>query len=164
MQIKLKMKKYLLLFLLAGVVGLSSCIKDTVDPYKQAQEQLTKDEVIIKKYIADNNIPALRHESGVYYQIIAPGSGSVTYTLNTKIIAKYSGKLLNGTVFDSGTFSQPINLGGLIVGWQIGIPLIQKSGKIRLIVPSGYAYGIQGQGSIGANTILDFDIELVDVQ
>ncbi|MEO5912162.1 MAG: FKBP-type peptidyl-prolyl cis-trans isomerase [Pelobium sp.] len=161
------MKKYLLLFLLAGVLGLSSCIKDPVDPYKQAEEQLAKDEVIIKKFIADNNIPALRDASGVYYQIIEPGSGSVNYTANTKITVQYKGKLLNGTVFDFSKDNQPFvfNLGDRIInGWKIGVPLIQKGGKIRLIIPSGYAYGSQAPGSIPGNSILDFDIEIVDIQ
>jgi FKBP-type peptidyl-prolyl cis-trans isomerase FkpA len=72
--------------------------------------------------------------------------------------------LLNGTVFD-GTTTQPISfkLGQVISGWQIGIPLIQKGGKIRLLIPSGLAYGPDGQGPIPGNAVLDFDIELLDV-
>ena len=43
------------------------------------------------------------------------------------------------------------------------IPLIQKGGKIRLLIPSGYAYGSQAQTQIPGNSILDFTIELIDV-
>ena len=163
MQIELKMKKYLLLLLIT-TVSLSSCLKEGNDPYKDTQEQLVKDEEIIKKFIADNNIPALRHESGVYYQIIAPGSGSHTYTGSSKTTVNYKGRLLSGSIFDQSTSAITFPLGGVIVGWQIGVPLIQKGGKIRLIIPSGYAYGAGGSGSIPANAVLDFDIELVDVQ
>ena len=67
--------------------------------------------------------------------------------------------------FDSAT-TTPIsfNLGGVIMGWQIGLSLLQKGGVIRLIIPSSLAYGCRDNGSIKANSILYFDVELVDVQ
>lgn len=160
------MKKYLVILFIA-VLGLSSCLKDnnpveTVDPYVQ----LGKDTVIIKKFLADNNIQALKHSSGVYYQILSPGSGNVVYSANTNIEAIYTGRLLNGTVFDTsvGKANYKTLLGNVIAGWQIGVQLIQEGGKIRLFIPSGYAYGSRGQGSIPPNSVLDFDIELIDVQ
>lgn len=158
------MKKYLILLLLTSVVGLSSCIKEQGDPFEEAKVQLAKDEEIIKKFITDNNIQALRHESGVYYQIIKPGTGNITYTGNTRVTVNYVGKFLSGTGFDQSAAPVSFNLGGVIVGWQIGVPLIQKGGKIRLIIPSGYAYGVNARQGIPANSILDFDIELIDVQ
>jgi len=154
--------KYLILILTSLTFAFSACKKNTsVDPEKQ----LIADENLIKEFIAKNNITAVRHPSGVYYQIIAPGSGSVTYSANTSVSSNYTGRLLNGSVFDKTT-GQPISfkLGGVIVGWQIGVPLIQKGGKIRLFIPSGYGYGSQAAGSIPPNSVLDFDIELVDVQ
>ena len=54
-------------------------------------------------------------------------------------------------------------LGSLIPGWQIGLPLIQKGGEIKLIVPSSLAYGC-GSGPLPPNSVLYFDIHLVDVQ
>ena len=160
------MKKYLLLFLLTSIVGLNSCMKEQADPYEAAKNQLTKDEEIIKKFIADNNIPALRHESGLYYQIIKLGSGNVIYSSNTRVTVNYKGAFLDGKIFDQTKVNEPISfaLGGVIDGWKIGVPLIQKGGKIRLIIPSGYAYGVEARQGIPANSILDFDIELTDVQ
>ncbi|WP_026897824.1 FKBP-type peptidyl-prolyl cis-trans isomerase [Daejeonella oryzae] len=154
--------RYLFLFFIALTITISSCKKtSSVDPEKQ----FAADEVLIKDFIAKNNITAIRHESGVYYQIIAPGSGSTIYSANTSVSAKYKGRLLSGSVFDEAT-ANPISfkLGGVIVGWQIGVPLIQKGGKIRLLIPSAYGYGQSSAGSIPANSVLDFDIELVDVQ
>lgn len=158
------MKKHLILFLLCCLVGLSSCIKQQADPYIDANAQLAKDEVIIKKFIADSAITALRHETGLYYQIIKPGSGSHSYTANSNVTVKYKGKFLAGSVFDESKPTATFPLGQVITGWQIGMQLIQKGGKIRLLIPSGYAYGPQGRGSIPPNAILDFDIELIDVQ
>ena len=88
----------------------------------------------------------------------------ITYTANTTVSTKYTGRLLDGSVFDGGNGQVlSFKLGGVITGWQVGIPLIQKGGKIRLFIPSGLAYGCDGQGSIPANAVLDFDIELVEV-
>jgi len=141
---------------------LASCRKgDDYDPAVQAG----LDDALIVKFIADKNITAIKHASGIYYQILSSGTGSTTYSNSTLVTAKYAGRLLNGTVFDQTT-TQPLtfSLGNVILGWQIGVPLIKKGGKIRLLIPSGYGYGQGGSGKIPSNAVLDFDIELVDVQ
>lgn len=144
-----------LLFLLAGF---ASCKKDTVD----AQQQAQIDETTIKNFLVANNLQAQREEHGVYYIITDPGSGSVTYNANTQITAKYSLRLLNGMVIPQGLDATTFTLGNVIAGWKLGIPLIQPGGHIRLIVPSGLAYGTSGTSSIPANACLDFDIELIN--
>lgn len=154
--------KNILIFSFVIMVGLSSCLKgDNFDPEVQAE----KDEAIIVKFLADKNISAVRHSSGVYYQILVPGDGNFSYNANTQVSAKYIGRLLTGAVFDqTSTEALTFKLGDVIMGWQIGVPLIKKGGKIRLFIPSGYGYGQQGQGPIPSNSVLDFDIELVNVQ
>ncbi|HEY0897924.1 MAG TPA: FKBP-type peptidyl-prolyl cis-trans isomerase, partial [Sphingobacteriaceae bacterium] len=110
------------------------------------------------------NLDFQRHETGLYYQIIAPGSGELVYNANTRITVKYTGRFLNGEIFDQGNLSS-IALGDrLISGWQIGVPLIQKGGKIRILIPSVYGYGPSAAGPIPPNSVLDFDIELIDAQ
>ena len=156
----MKFIKLFLLVLLSGVV-FTSCQKE---PVYDADKQLATDEELIKSYLSTNNISAERHESGVYYQILEPGTGSIQYGANTKITAKYTLRLLNGPVIPQSTDPIEFSLGRVIPGWQIGIPLIQKGGRIRLFVPSPYAYQNSTQNGIPANSILDFDIELVDVQ
>ena len=156
------MKIKLYLFSVIMLLAMSSCLKDEyVDPAVQAG----KDDATIVKFIADNKISAVKHSSGLYYQIIQSGSGNITYTTNTTVTAHYTGRLTSGQIFDKSS-TQPLSfkLGQVIVGWQRGVPLIQKGGKIRLFIPSGYAYGPQGSGAIPPNSVLDFDIELVDVQ
>jgi FKBP-type peptidyl-prolyl cis-trans isomerase len=138
-----------------------SCIKDDSD----CQNKTVQSEAAaILAYAASNGITGTTHSSGIYYQIISPGSGP-TPAINSKVFVTYTGKLLNGTQFDAG--STPASgwvLGGLIQGWQIGLPLIKKGGSIKLIIPSSLAYGCQGQGSISGNAILFFEIQLTDVQ
>lgn len=148
-------------FILLAVFTFSSCKKGEV---YDAEKQLAADELLIKEFISEHNIPAQRHQTGVYYQVITPGSGNFVYTANTQITAKYTLRLLNGDVIPQSTAPIQFSLGGVIPGWQIGIPLIQKGGKIRLIIPSPYAYQNSAQGNIPANSVLDFDVELVDVQ
>lgn len=129
------------------------------------EAQFRADTTEIRKFITEKQIPAIKSPSGVFYQIIAPGSGNVTYTRETMVSAEYVGRLLNGTVFDQSK-GTPIDfaLGGVIAGWQIGVPLIQKGGEIRLLIPSQFAYGPRGQGPIAPNTVLDFTIKLADVK
>jgi FKBP-type peptidyl-prolyl cis-trans isomerase FkpA len=125
------------------------------------EKQASADDQKILEFITSRNITAQKHPSGLYYVISNPGDGNITYTANTSITVKYIGRRLSGSIFDQGTITYPI--GNLIGGWQIGVPLIQKGGKIRLIVPSALAYGTAGQGSIPPNAVLDFDIELLNV-
>ena len=154
--------RYLFLFFVALAIGVSSCKKNSsVDP----QKQLGIDTNLIKEYLGKNNITAMRHSSGVYYKIINPGTGTTVYNSSTSISVLYTGRTLNGSVFDaSSTSPRPFILGDMIQGWKIGIPLIQKGGKIRLFIPSGYGYGDMDAGKIPANSVLDFEVELVDVQ
>ncbi len=157
--------RLLIIFFLGMSLAFSACIKSDEEEFVDPYEQLARDEVTIKKYISDNSIPAIRDTSGVYYQIISSGTGSFQYTANTQVTANYNGKLLNGTIFDQTTGTpRTFTLGGVIAGWQIGIPKIQKGGKIRLLIPSGYGFGTVAQNNIPPNSILDFDIELVDVK
>lgn len=146
------LKLAILSFVLISVI-FTSCKKE-----ESAEEQITE-------FIKSNNITATKHPSGLYYQIIKPGSGSFPYPSNTKITIKYEGKLLNGTVIDNGNgVENTFQLAQLIEGWRIGIPLIQKGGEIRLIIPSELAYGSQATGPIPANSVLDFTIQLINVQ
>ena len=148
------MKRYILLFAL--VIGaFSSCKKESsFDPAKQA----ATDDAAIQAYIKANNITATKDPSGLYYQVITPGTGNYP-TANSLVTVSYSGKLLNGTVFDSGNI-QSSPLSGFIQGWKIGIPLINTGGRILLLVPSALGYGNAAYGSIPANSVLIFTVDL----
>jgi len=153
----LKTRILLGLFLIVGV--LSSCKKE-LSPEKQA----AKDDELIVDFIAKNNIPAIKHSSGLYYQIITPGSGA-SVTAASTVGVTYTGKLLNGTEFDKSSSAITFPLTGVIQGWTIGVPLIKVGGKIRLIVPSALAYGNKSPGAgIPENAVLDFTIDLINAQ
>ncbi|MBC7914862.1 MAG: FKBP-type peptidyl-prolyl cis-trans isomerase [Pyrinomonadaceae bacterium] len=120
------------------------------------------EDLFVKKYISDKNITGLsRLSSGLYYQILTPGSGDDITAISTVTVA-YKGMLTTGTVFDQST-SFKTDLSSTIPGWIQGVPLIKKGGKIRLIIPPSLAYGSQVRETIPPYSILDFDIEILEV-
>ena len=159
------MRNFVLPVLLILVIFGTGCLKDnTCSPKTTASEAAQ-----IQAYALANGINATAHSSGLYYEVINPGSGA-TATANSNIVITYTGKLTNGTIFDQQTtpnntsVNPPWPLNQLIEGWRLGIPLIQEGGHIKLIIPSALAYGCIGKNSIPGDAILFFDIELLDVQ
>ena len=121
------------------------------------------DEDIILQYITDNNLNAQATGSGLYYVIDNPGNGD-TPNINSTVTVAYVGKLTDGTIFDqSGTVPATFPLSGVIQGWQEGIPLFNEGGSGTLLIPSALGYGNQAVGSIPANSVLIFDVELINV-
>ena len=102
----------------------------------------------------------------MYYKIGQPGTGS-PITIESTIVANYTGKLLNGTIFDRALAGSEatFKVNSLVNGWRQGIPLIKQGGSIRLIVPSTLGYGLEGSSpSIPAFSVLDFEITVTDVK
>lgn len=103
-------------------------------------------------------------ENGLYYEIIKPGTG-LCPKVDDWVLVHYTGQLTNGKIFDSSVKrGEPIkfNLGGVIPGFQEGLQLINKEGKIRLYVPANMAYGNNELPGIPAGSTLIFDVELID--
>lgn len=131
--------------------------------YKKATASETQ---AVKDYLDANGISATQHCSGMFYAIDDAGTGKPV-TACGAIIATYSGKLTDGTVFDSGTFQDFMPLGNLVLGWVNAIPLIKEGGKIRLYIPPSLGYGDKdvtdkqtGAVVIPANSIIIFDVTL----
>jgi FKBP-type peptidyl-prolyl cis-trans isomerase FkpA len=155
------MKKIALSLSVSFILFLSGgCIKDNTSCQQKTVES---EDAAMLSFAASNGITATKHSSGMYYQIINPGSGATPVSTST-LSVKYTGTLTNGNVFDQQT-TTPISfsLSGVIVGWQLGMPLIKKGGIIKLIIPSSYGYGCTANGPIPAYSILYFEIELIDV-
>ena len=139
-------------------LGFSNCKpKKTVD-------QPAVDEQIITQYISDHKLNAKATGSGLYYVIINAGTGTRPVA-SSNVTVNYKGYLSNGSVFDqSASSGVSFGLANVIQGWQEGIPLFKKGGKGVLLIPSALGYGAQAQSSIPANSVLIFDIELLDVK
>jgi len=146
-----------------GIIAFSSCAKQNTGCQAVAPSTEKK---VMDSFCIRNNITYTEHSTGLMYQVINPGAG-VTPNQNSAVYIRYTGTLLDGTVFDSQTDPAKTGwfLSGLIDGWKIGLPLIKKGGRILLVIPSAYAYGCIGGGTkIPPNSPLYFDITLVDVQ
>src|SRR5687768_6026957 len=94
----------------------------------------------IETYLAANNLTAVKHCSGLYYQIEDPGTGSAP-SVCSAISITYTGRLTNGNLFDQSAAPIGFNLMQLIEGWKIGLPLLKKGGSIKLYVPPSLGYG-----------------------
>jgi FKBP-type peptidyl-prolyl cis-trans isomerase len=104
--------------------------------------------------------------SGLRYEIIQPGSGEFPKPTET-VKVHYTGKLVDGTVFDSSVQrGEPAEfpLDQVIPGWTEGIQKVNKGGKIKLYVPPQLGYGDEGRPSIPPGSTLIFDVELLEIK
>ncbi|MEY4688484.1 MAG: hypothetical protein RIR76_2507 [Verrucomicrobiota bacterium] len=104
--------------------------------------------------------------SGLRYEIVAPGNGPAPKA-NETVRVHYTGKLIDGTEFDSSVKrGEPAEfpLDQVIPGWTEGIQKMNKGGKIKLYVPPHLAYGDDGRPGIPPGSTLVFDVELLDIK
>ncbi len=100
---------------------------------------------------------------GVEYEILTPGSGSHP-TASSHVTVNYVGTLLNGTVFDSSAAhgrAQTFTAGGVIPGFAEALLGMVPNAEWRVYIPSDLAYGPTGQGNVGPNEDLIFDLQMV---
>lgn len=138
----------------------------------KGEQQKAKDEATLVAYFKANNIKATRTASGLYYVVTKDGTGA-NAKAGQNLSVNYTGRLLGGKEFDSNVepmfnHVQPFNLtlgaGQVIRGWDEGLALLNKGAKATLYIPSGLAYGSQDRSpSIPANSILVFDVEILDI-
>lgn len=106
--------------------------------------------------------------SGLQYEILTPGTGSVSPSATETVKVHYKGTTLDGKEFDSSySRGEPISfpLNRVIPGWTEGVQLMTEGAKYRFYIPSELAYGEQGAGgSIAPNSTLIFDVELLKIQ
>lgn len=135
---------------------------------KRAQQNKI-DKEVIEKYVADNKLNVQYTTSGIAYIITQEGEGEKIQPGQTATV-HYTGKLLDGTKFDSSKDRNqpfPVQVGAnrVIQGWEQGLQLLKKGGAATIILPSALAYGDRGAGGIiRPNTVLLFDIEVLDVK
>jgi FKBP-type peptidyl-prolyl cis-trans isomerase FkpA len=149
---------------------------------ERAKTLLVEEAKTIEAYVAEKGLTASKTENGLYYVIEKEGTGPET-TPGTTMHVNYAGYLLDGKMFDTSLpevakanniFNEgrpyeplPVNvgMGQVIPGWDEGLLLLKKGSKAKFIIPSPMAYGEAGAGGlIPGNSILVFDVEVMDVQ
>lgn len=133
---------------------------------KELQDMISENTKLQEAFLAnlEKQAHVQKTESGLYYEILQAGTGPYP-DLGSWVSVHYTGQLVNGKVFDSSVQrGEPIrfDLEGVIPGFQEGLQLINKKGKIRLYIPANLGYGSMEQPGIPAGSLLIFDVELLD--
>jgi hypothetical protein len=98
--------------------------------------------------------------SGLQFKVVEEGSGPTLTTADVALIG-YKGTLLDGTVFDENPqAAMPVD--GVVPGFSEGLQKMKKGGKYKLWIPSQLGYGAEDNGPIPGNSLLAFDIHVID--
>jgi FKBP-type peptidyl-prolyl cis-trans isomerase len=142
-------------------------VVDSYDPTARAKEAAALNFAEIEAYAKANKLDTRKTESGLYYVILSEGEGEKAQEGQT-VSVDYTGTFLDGSEFDSsrdrGPYTFQLGKGKVIKGWDEGLQLLSKGGKAKLLVPSTLGYGSHDRGPIKANSVLLFDVELVDIK
>lgn len=152
----------LLFFAFSAFFFFPSCDKDNLS----SEERLEMEKQTIRAYLTEKGLTAEETEDDLFFISDIEGSGANPTADNT-VTVHYEGFLLDGTKFDSSrdrNMTSQFGLRQVIRGWTLGIPLLKKGGRGRLIIPSSLAYGSNPPQGIPSNAILLFDVELIDFQ
>ncbi len=146
-----------LIFLLILLNLFTSCSKD--------QDQKEHDDKIINDYLKQEKLTAQKTASGLYYIITNPGFAPKP-TINSTVIVDYKGYLTNRNVFDTTEGNGPatFKLTDVIEGFSEGLQLFGEGGTGTLIIPSTLGYGSAILPGIPANSVLIFEVHLIDVK
>lgn len=149
------MKKMLWAFWLP--VFMFSCKKESSCPEITVKAPAAE-VAALKAYLSGASITATEDPRGFFYTIATQGTGKKP-TACSPVSVDYVGRLTNGTQFDAAN-NVSFSLSQLILGWQMGIPLLNEGGSITLYLPPTFGYGSSAAGSIPANSILIFTVKL----
>ncbi|MBR5716815.1 MAG: FKBP-type peptidyl-prolyl cis-trans isomerase, partial [Bacteroidales bacterium] len=123
----------------------------------------------LMEYLVSNRIRPVATESGLYYLKTQDGNGERP-VFGQMVRVHYTGKLLDGTVFDSSYDRNepiifPVGVGQVIAGWDEGIMLMSKGERGVLYIPYYLGYGDKAAGDkIAPFSNLIFEVELIDFQ
>ena len=100
--------------------------------------------------------------SGLQYRVLEKGEGGAHPTDQDVALINYTGSLRDGTVFDASQQATPLPVAGSIPGFSEGLKLMTKGAKYRFWIKPELAYGERDNGPIPPNSLLVFDVELID--
>lgn len=143
------------MLIFASILFFSSCKEEAYADWKVLNELKYAEEVATKTNYTLT-------ESGLCYNIIHQGETPKQVNPSSIVKVKFTGKLITGKVFDSGTYSG--YLYGTVAGWQEAIVKLKVGGTMDFILPPSLGYGKEKTGSIPAYSMLYFSIELLDAQ
>ena len=133
--------------------------KKRPNPYKEANE------AFLQVKAREEGIVAL--DNGVLYKVLEEGHGTRKPTPRSIVYVNYTGRLIDGTVFDT-TEGQPLPalfmVGDLIMGWQIALTRMHEGDRWEVYIPAKWGYGSTEMEDIPAHSTLVFELELVKIE
>jgi FKBP-type peptidyl-prolyl cis-trans isomerase len=138
---------------------------------EKAEKSAKEEEAKLEEYIKKTGVAYQSLPSGLRFIITQAKPEAPQAKAGDTVLVHYTGKLLDGKVFDSSIgrgepFQFVLGMGAVIKGWDEGIAQLRKGEKATLIIPSRIAYGAQGAGGglIPPFATLSFEVELVDIK
>jgi FKBP-type peptidyl-prolyl cis-trans isomerase len=129
-----------------------------------AQKNTTEGEAFMRENATKQGVTTTA--SGLQYEVLAAGTGPKP-TANDQVRIHYRGTLIDGTEFDTSIGREPVTFGvtGVIPGFTEALQLMPVGSKYRFVIPGALAYGPggSGDGTIGPNATLIFEVELLEI-
>ena len=132
--------------------------KKKTNPYKEANE------AFLQVKAQEDGMHVL--DNGVMYRVLKEGSGTRKPSPRSIVYVHYTGRLIDGTVFDStegGQLPALFMVGDLIMGWQIVLTRMHEGDKWEVFIPAKWGYGSMKMDDIPAHSTLIFEMELVKI-
>lgn len=128
----------------------------------EAEKNKAKADAFLAKNAEDSSVK--KTESGLQYKVLQEGTGATPKETDI-VVVNYSGKLIDGTEFDSnssrgGPAEFPVR--GVVPGFSEGLRTMKKGGKSVFFVPPNLGYGERSRQKMPSNSVLIFEVELVD--
>ncbi|QDK81989.1 DUF3472 domain-containing protein [Spirosoma sp. KCTC 42546] len=136
------------------------------DAYVDSDEQYKRETKQIENAVAESKSEKLTYKDGIYYAIMREGTGKQV-SLTDSIVVFLNGYLFHNKALFMQQLDKPATypLSKLIKGFQLGLPLCRVGSKIKLVIPSLYAYNIATNSSwFYPNSTLVFEVDLLDVK
>lgn len=120
----------------------------------------------IQTYISEEGLKMNSFENGMYYNVHNEGDGEEYIKLTDRVTFHYTGSFLNGEEFQKIPKNDPVTfyVRELIVGWQDALSLLKEGGEITIILPPHLGYGSKKTGLIPANSILKYELKVLEVE
>jgi FKBP-type peptidyl-prolyl cis-trans isomerase len=145
----------------------------SIDQIKEERRALhsrnaEEEQKLLNNYLEITNVQVEPTMSGLYYIELKEGKGRQA-TPGKKVTVHYTGKFVDGKIFDSSfkrnePFTFTLGAKEVIDGWEEGIAKMKVGGKARLIIPSMLAYADKGKGPVPPYSTLVFEIELLEAE
>jgi len=119
------------------------------------------------KYLLEPSPRALQTASGLAYEILKPGTGTVHPTPTSTVRIHFNGWTTEGTLFESTTMNNHpalVSLSNVMPGWREGISYLTPGAKARFWIPANLAFGMDPLDRYNPRGPLVYEIELIDIQ